>query len=182
MMVGAVALLVYSIGHSTRTSEEFLELLTAHGIRHVADVRAFPASRRLPHFNRASLADSLSRHGIAYRHMPELGGRRRPDPESRNGGWREPGFRAYADYMATPAFVQALTGLRAYAEAAPTAVMCAEALWWRCHRRLIADALVHAGVDVRHILSTARAEPHELTSFAIVENGVLRYPGLLPDV
>src|SRR5512147_909281 len=98
------ALLVYSIGHSTRTCEAFVELLEAHGIRQIADVRAFPASRRLPHFSREALADELSRHDVGYRHMPDLGGRRRPRPDSPNGGWREPGFRAYADYMATPEF------------------------------------------------------------------------------
>jgi uncharacterized protein (DUF488 family) len=175
----AAAPLIYSIGHSTRTIEDFLGLLEAHGIRQIADVRAFAASRRLPHFNRAPLAESLAHHGVAYQHMPELGGRRRPQPDSPNDGWREAGFRAYADYMATPEFSRALDELRGFAAHAPTAVMCAEAVWWRCHRRLIADALVHAGADVRHILIATRAERHEMTPFAVVRDGILVYPGLL---
>ena len=173
------ARVVYPIGHSTRTFGEFLELLNAHGIRQITDVRRFPVSQRLPHFNREPFAEHLSRHGIEYRHMPELGGRRRPRPDSPNGGWREPGFRAYADYMETPAFSQGLAELRRYAEYAPTSIMCAEAVWWRCHRRLIADALVRVGVEVRHILSAAPAPPHEITSFAVDRNGGLRYPDLL---
>jgi len=172
-------LVVDTIGHSTRTSEEFIDLVVSHGIRQIADVRAFPASRRLPHFNRETLAESLAARGVAYRHMPALGGRRRALPESANDGWREAGFRGYADYMATAAFSQALAELRRYAEAAPTAIMCAEAVWWRCHRRLIADALVNAGVDVRHVLSEARADAHELTPFAVVRAGTLYYPSLL---
>ena len=167
---------VYSIGHSTRTVGEFLALLDAHGIRQIADVRRFPASRRFPHFNWEILAGHLSRHEIAYRHMPELGGRRRPRPDSPNGGWREPGFRAYADYMETAAFSTALAELHRYAEAAPTAMMCAEAVWWRCHRRLIADALVRLGVDVQHIVGAGAVTSHEMTPFAVVRDGLLRYP------
>jgi len=175
----AAAPFIYSIGHSTRTIDEFLALLETHGIRQIADVRAFPASRRLPHFNREPFAASLAHHGVAYRHMPALGGRRRPRPDSPNDGWREAGFRAYADYMATPEFSRALDELREFAAHAPTAVMCAEAVWWRCHRRLIADALVRAGVEVKHILSAVRAERHEMTPFAVVRGGILVYPGLL---
>jgi uncharacterized protein (DUF488 family) len=175
----AAGALIHSVGHSTRTIEDFLALIEAHGVRQIADVRAFAASRRLPHFNREPLAERLAQHGVAYRHMPGLGGRRRPRPDSPNDGWREAGFRAYADYMATPEFSRALSELREFAARAPTAVMCAEAVWWRCHRRLIADALVHAGVEVRHILSTTRAEPHEMTPFAVVRDGVLMYPGLM---
>jgi uncharacterized protein (DUF488 family) len=174
-----VAPLIYSIGHSTRAIEDFLGLLEAHGIRRIADVRAFPASRRLPHFDRELLAKTLERHRVAYQHMPALGGRRRPRPDSPNDGWRQAGFRAYADYMATPEFSRAFGELRGFAASAPTAVMCAEAVWWRCHRHLIADALVHAGVDVRHILTATRAERHQMTPFAVVQDGILVYPGLL---
>jgi uncharacterized protein (DUF488 family) len=174
---------LYTIGHSTRTIEDFVGLLRAHGVTQVADVRAFPMSRRLPHFNREPLAESLRQHEIAYRHFPDLGGRRRPRPDSVNGGWQHESFRGYADYMATAGFQAALDELLLYAGIGRTAVMCAESVWWRCHRRLIADALVARAVPVFHIMTGDRANPHEMTSFAVVEGIRVTYPGLLdlPD-
>ena len=130
----------------------------------------------MPHFARAALAASLPEHGIAYLHMPELGGRRRPLPDSVNGGWRNEGFRGYADYMATPEFAAGLERLRSLARTRRTAIMCAEAVPWRCHRSLIADALTVDGVEVRHV--TGRGEPalHRVTSFAEVKGGNITYP------
>lgn len=176
---------LYTIGHSTRTIDDFVALLRAHAVTQVADVRAFPMSRRLPHFNREALAGSLRQHDIDYRHLPALGGRRRPRPDSVNGGWQHASFRGYADYMATAEFQAGLEELLRYAGAGPgrTAVMCAEAVWWSCHRRLIADALVARAVPVFHIMTSDRAEPHELTPFAVVHGTGVTYPGLLdvPD-
>jgi uncharacterized protein (DUF488 family) len=174
---------LYTIGHSTRTIEDFVALLEAHAVTQVADVRAFPMSRRLPHFNRELLAGSLHQQEMVYRHVPALGGRRRPRPDSANGGWQHESFRGYADYMATAEFEAGLDELRQFAVAGRTAVMCAESLWWRCHRRLIADALVARAVPVFHIMSGDRAEPHEMTPFAAVHGTRVTYPGLLdvPD-
>jgi uncharacterized protein (DUF488 family) len=174
---------VYTIGHSTRSAEELLALLQAHRVVQLADVRTFPMSRRLPHFNREALAAFLAPHGIAYRHFPALGGRRRPRPDSVNGAWQHENFRGYADHMASREFQDGLAELLRYAEAGATATMCAEALWWQCHRRLLSDALVVRGVPVRHIMSADRAEPHELTRFAVVRGTEVTYPGLLdrPD-
>jgi uncharacterized protein (DUF488 family) len=178
---------LYTIGHSTRTIEDFIALLRAHAVTQVADVRAFPMSRRLPHFNRELLAESLRQQAIAYRHLPALGGRRRPRPDSANGGWQHESFRGYADYMATAEFEAGLDDLLLYAGdsvgAGRTAMMCAESVWWRCHRRLIADALVARAVPVFHIMTSDRAEPHEMTPFAVVRGTGVTYPGLLdvPD-
>jgi uncharacterized protein (DUF488 family) len=178
----AEATTIYTIGHSTRTSEELLALLQAHGVAQLADVRTFPMSRRLPHFNREVLAAFLAAHGVTYRHFPALGGRRRPRPDSINGAWQHESFRGYADHMASSEFqtgVEALLRFAAEAGAGGTAAMCAEARWWQCHRRLLADALVVRGVSVRHIMSLDRAEPHELTTFAVVDGTSITYPGLL---
>jgi uncharacterized protein (DUF488 family) len=167
---------IFTIGHSTRTEAEFLDILRAHGIRGLVDVRRFPGSRRHPHFSRESLAVTLPRHGIAYEHAPDLGGRRTPSPDSVNRAWRSASFRAYADYTATAGFERALAGLLAGAEE-PTVIMCAEAVHWRCHRQLIADVLVARGHDVRHILSADRAEPHRLNPHARVgPDGSVTYP------
>jgi hypothetical protein len=144
---------IYTIGHSTRSAEEFLELLQPAGVTLVADVRAFPSSRRHPQFNGPALAEYLRGAGIGYRHLPGLGGRRSPVPVSPNGGWHETAFQGYADHMATPEFQRALADLEAPSRETPTAIMCAEAVWWRCHRRLIADALVVRGQ------CSARTEP-----------------------
>jgi uncharacterized protein (DUF488 family) len=168
---------VWTVGHSTRSFDEFLALLQRHGIRQLVDVRTVPRSRRHPHFSADALAATLPANGIAYVHLPALGGLRKPRRDSINLGWTHESFRGYADYMATPAFAQGLAELMSLA-ATPTAIMCAEAVWWRCHRQLIADALVARGYEVRHILSERPAEPHRLTSFARIVDGDVQYPGL----
>jgi uncharacterized protein (DUF488 family) len=170
---------IYTVGHSTLESDAYAALLRRHGIEQVADVRRFPASRRHPQFNRESLERLLPEQRIAYRHFEGLGGRRRPSPASRNTAWREEGFRGYADYMETPGFAAAFAELLAYARAGPTAMMCAEAAWWRCHRRLLADALLVHGVPVLHIPAQGSAKAHELSEFARVEDRRLWYPGLV---
>jgi len=172
-------LTIFTIGHSTRALDDFVALLRAHAVAQVADVRTVPRSRRYPHFSREALSATLPAAGIGYRHFGELGGLRKPRPDSSNTAWRHEGFRGYADYMETPAFARALDDLVRWSEDAASAVMCAEAVWWQCHRRLIADALVARGLDVRHITTLSSAAPHELTEFARVEGGLVRYPGLL---
>ncbi|MGH7648013.1 MAG: DUF488 family protein [Gemmatimonadaceae bacterium] len=167
--------MVYTIGHSTRELDDFIALLEREHIQHLADVRSFPGSRRYPHFGREALAASLETRGIAYSHHPALGGRRHARADSPNGAWRNESFRGYADYMLTPEFATALDNLLDLAAHERTVIMCAEAVPWRCHRSLISDALVARGVDVRHILD-ARTDPHRMTSFAIVKDGVLYYP------
>jgi uncharacterized protein (DUF488 family) len=170
---------VHTVGHSTRPLDELVALLQAHGVTQLADVRTIPKSRRHPHFAQESLSASLPAAGIAYRHFPGLGGLRKPAPDSPNGGWRHAGFRGYADYMQTPAFGMALNELIDWADDAATAVMCAEAVWWQCHRQLIADALVARGIDARHIMSGKAAAAHTLTSFARVDGGRVTYPALI---
>jgi uncharacterized protein (DUF488 family) len=170
---------ILTIGHSTRSAAEFLALLRAHGGTGVADVRTIPRSRRHPHFSSEALSGFLSDHGIAYIHLPGLGGLRKPRRDSPNGGWKNESFRGYADHMQTPAFAQDLEALLAFSEDRRVAVMCAEAKWWQCHRQLIADALSARGVDVRHILSPAAPSRHELTAFARVTGSTISYPALL---
>lgn len=160
---------IFTIGHSTRTAAEFLELLRENGIRRLADIRRFPASRRLPHFNSGPLAAGLETAGIAYRHFEDLGGRRPARPGSPHTGWRVEAFRGYADYMESPEFAAALADLERWAGEAPTALMCAEALYFKCHRRLTSDALLRDGFDVRHITGPRRVEPHQFTPFVRVE-------------
>jgi uncharacterized protein (DUF488 family) len=172
-------MIVFTIGHSTRSIEDFIALLHAHGVSQLADVRTIPKSRRHPHFAREALSESLPAAGISYRHVPGLGGLRKPLPDSSNGGWRHAGFRGYADYMQTPAFADALTSVIDWAAEAPTAVMCAEAVWWQCHRQLIADALLARGIGVRHITTAKAAAAHTLTSFARVDGLRVTYPGLV---
>jgi uncharacterized protein (DUF488 family) len=169
---------VWTVGHSTHSAADFRALLTAHGIAVVADVRRFPGSRRLPHFAAAPLAHDLATAGVHYQGIPALGGRRSPSPESTNDGWRHPAFRGYADYLATEAFAEGLMELLMFAHGAPTAVMCAELLWWRCHRRLIADVLVSSGIRVLHIRDREIAEPHHLALPARVVRGALTYAAL----
>jgi len=176
-----MALSLWTVGHSTRPIEEFLALLRAHGISTLVDVRRFPASRRYPQFNAESLATALSAAGIQYRHLEALGGRRSPRPDSLNLGWRTAGFRGYADYMQTEPFKEGLEELIRVAERSPTGILCAEAVSWRCHRMLIADALLARGWLVRHILSADKADPHSLTLFAKLENGRLSYPAPTTD-
>ena len=171
--------MIYTIGHSTRSLEELVSLLEAHGVMQVADVRTIPRSRRHPHFAAEALSRSLPAARIMYSHFPALGGLRKPRPDSPNTAWRHEGFRGYADYMTTADFERALDALIAFASGGPTAIMCAEAVWWRCHRQLVADALVARGIEVRHIMSIDSAPPHALTSFARVEAGKVSYRGLL---
>jgi uncharacterized protein (DUF488 family) len=168
-------LTVWTVGHSTRTLDEFLELLTANDIEALADVRRFPASRKHPHFNQDALRDSLSGIGVEYVPLPELGGRRRPRPDSHNTVWRNESFRGYADYMETEGFRAGIKRLLELARRRRTAVMCAEAVWWRCHRSLIADYLKAGGVCVRHILDGTTTEIHPYTSAARVRDGRLSY-------
>ena len=170
---------IYTIGHSTRSSEEFIALLQAHGVRQVADVRRVPKSGRHPQFAQEALASLLGAKGIVYRHFVNLGGLRKPMRGSVNTGLRNESFRGYADYMQTEAFRSALLDLLQFSEAAPTAIMCAEAVWWRCHRKLLSDVLLVRGVQVRHILSTSPSKSHELSEFARATPEGVTYPGLL---
>lgn len=169
---------VLTIGHSTRPLEEFVHLLDAHGIKRLVDVRTVPRSRHNPQFNKDSLPKALRNLGIAYTHMPGLGGLRHPRKDSINLGWRNAGFRGFADYMQTPEFRNALQNLVAVAEKERAAIMCAEAVPWRCHRSLIADALLVRGVRVEEISSLTRTQPHRLTPFAHVFGTEVTYPGL----
>jgi len=170
---------VYTIGHSTREFPEFLGLLESQQIRHVVDVRRYPASRRYPQYARAALESALAAAGIAYTHEQDLGGRRQPRPDSPNTAWRSLSFRGYADYMDSDSYQAALARLIALSADSRIAVMCAEAVPWRCHRQLIADALVARGHDVGHILSLDRVDAHRLTPFARIESdGRVRYPAV----
>jgi len=165
-----------TVGHSNRTLGELLDLLRAHGVEMLVDVRSVPRSRHNPQFNRETLPGELAAAGIEYRHMPGLGGLRRPRPDSRNTGWRNDSFRGYADYMETAEFERSLEELMALAGGRRTAVMCAEAVPWRCHRSMIADAVAARGGEVRHILTAEKAEAHRMTGFARVEHGRVTYP------
>jgi len=167
---------LWTIGHSTRPIENLLSLLRAHGIERLVDVRTVPRSRHNPQFNREQLGQSAQQSGVAYTHVPKLGGLRKPKKDSVNTGWRNASFRGYADYMQTEEFTKALEGLMAGAKAKKTAIMCAEAVPWRCHRSLIADALVSRGWTVRHIMTETKADRHQLTSFAMLKDRVLHYP------
>jgi uncharacterized protein (DUF488 family) len=168
---------VWTVGHSTRSLDELTALVRAHGVRLIADVRKIPRSRRHPQWDSRTLPAALGAAGLGYRHLPGLGGLRRERPDSPNRGWRNPSFRAYADYMLTADFERELDDLVALSRAQPVAIMCAEAVWWRCHRSLIADALVARGEPVLHIMTAEHAEPHRLREFARVENGRVSYPG-----
>jgi uncharacterized protein (DUF488 family) len=178
-----MASLIWTVGHSTQSLEQFLDLLAGHGIEAVADVRRYPGSRRWPHFAREALQGSLANRGLDYEWMPELGGRREPLPDSPNTTWRNAGFRGYADYMATEAFAEGLGRLASLAEGVRTAIMCAEAVWWRCHRGLIADALRWSGFEVGHIMGPGALITHPYTSAARIEAGLLTYaPPAQPDL
>jgi uncharacterized protein (DUF488 family) len=171
---------IWTIGHSTRKIDIFLSLLQENGIKLVADVRMFPGSKRYPQFGREALARSLSGAGIRYEHFPELGGRRKAKPDSKNMAWRNESFRGYADYMETEDFRNGVTRLVELAqESGPTAIMCAEAVWWRCHRSLISDYLKARGAEVLHIFDRGKVEPHPFTSAARIVNGQLSYGSLL---
>ena len=174
---------IWTIGHSTRSADEFLQLLRANGIDGLADVRTIPRSRRHPHFGRDLLEARLKEEGIVYRHFAALGGLRKPRANSTNGAWRNQAFRGYADHMMTPEFNDAVDELLELGRYRHVAVMCAEALWWQCHRMLLSDALVARDVEVRHIMSQrggSALQPHRLTPFAqIREDGQVWYPGLV---
>lgn len=168
---------VWTVGHSTRPFGAFVDALRAHGIGVLVDVRRFPASRRHPQYNGTALKPALVPHGIEYHGLPELGGRRNPRADSRNTAWRNRAFRGYADYMETVEFRQGIERLLLLAGRSPTAMMCAEALWWQCHRALIADCLTAGGTTVIHIQDAGRAEPHRYSSAAHVVDGALSYAG-----
>ncbi|HLI12339.1 MAG TPA: DUF488 domain-containing protein [Alphaproteobacteria bacterium] len=168
--------LVLTIGHSTRSLEALIAMLRAHGVRRLVDVRTIPRSRHNPQYNADHLAEALPAAGISYEHRKGLGGLRHPRKDSPNGGWRNAGFRGYADYMQTAEFAAELAALEALAEEGRLAIMCAEAVPWRCHRSLIADALTVDGIPVAHIMSEARLDPHHLTPFAHVEGKRITYP------
>ena len=172
---------LYTIGHGTRTAQELIEALRSFGVRLVADVRAYPRSRANPQFNEETLRQTLSSADIAYEHWPALGGRRRGRGEaSPNTSWRHPAFRGYADYMMGDAFWCALDALLERSKASTTAVMCSETLWWRCHRRMIADAAIARGVDVRHIMRPGEAVAHQLPAWASIVGDRVAYDGGAP--
>lgn len=167
---------VFTIGHSTRSSEEFVALLAEHAVELLIDVRRFPMSRRHPHFNKEELAAALSERGVRYLHAEVLGGRRAPRKDSRNTAWRNTQFRGYADHMDTPEYRAAVDAIVQRASKTVQAVMCAEAVPWRCHRNLLADALVARGVEVRHIVQPGKANLHHLNKDAhVLEGGFVVY-------
>ena len=179
-MEGA-GLTVWTVGHSNRTLEDFITLLRSHATELVADVRRFPGSRRYPHFNQENLGSVLRDHGIDYLHFPELGGRRNTKPDSPNSAWRNEAFRGYADYMETEEFRRGIERLLEEARTRRTAVMCAEALWWQCHRSMIADYLKSAGCRVLHILGPQKTEDHRYSQPAQIINGQLTYHNIEPQ-
>jgi uncharacterized protein (DUF488 family) len=168
--------LVFTIGHSTRSIETFIEMLKAHGVKQLVDVRTIPRSRHNPQFNRDALPETLLQAGIGYTHMEELGGLRHARKDSLNTGWHNASFRGFADYMQTPEFEAGLKTLIQTAKREQVAIMCAEAVPWRCHRSLIGDALQARGISVEDIMSATKTQAHELTSFATVEGSHVTYP------
>ena len=171
---------LWTIGHSTRKIDHFISLVEENGIKLVVDVRSFPGSRRYPQFNKEALAQSLRERGIRYEHLPELGGRRKPKHTSRNTAWRNASFRGYADWMETEEFrkgIERLVDLTS--RVGPAAIMCAEAVWWRCHRALISDYLKVRGIEVIHIVDSNKTEPHPFTSAARIVSGELNYKARL---
>jgi uncharacterized protein (DUF488 family) len=167
---------VWTIGHSTHSWQEFVGLLQAYELQAVADVRRLPGSRRWPQFDQDPMSKALEQSGIAYRWFPKLGGRRRAQKDSPNIGWRNISFRGYADYLASDEFAEGLAELIDLAKQERTTLMCAEAVWWRCHRRLIADVLLLRGIEVIHILDASHATPHTHTPPARIVEGQLTYP------
>ncbi len=169
-------LTIYTVGHSTHSIEEFADIVRAHGVTCIVDVRTIPKSRHNPQFNRDALEKSLEAAGIGYRHLPGLGGLRHARKDSINAGWKNASFRGFADYMQTEDFDRSLTELRELAKQQRTAIMCAEAVPWRCHRSLIGDALLARGIVVMDIMSARSAKEHRLTPFAAVSGGTITYP------
>ncbi|HEU5236961.1 MAG TPA: DUF488 domain-containing protein [Pyrinomonadaceae bacterium] len=170
---------LWTVGHSTLAIEDFIGLLQAFEIQDLVDVRSFPGSRRYPQFNKENLCSSLAAAEIEYLHLPELGGRRRARSDSLNMAWRNESFRGYADYMETPSFASGISKLLEYAANGRTAIMCAESLWWRCHRSLISDYLKANDVEVTHIMAEGKSEAHPFTSAARIVDGQLSYRGML---
>lgn len=171
---------IYTVGHSTRPIEDFITLLQGHGVGRLVDIRTMPRSRHNPQFNTDALAESLAQVGISYTHLPGLGGLRHTTAASPNKGWRNKSFRGYADYMQTPAFEDSLQDVIALAQKEAVALMCAEAVPWRCHRSLVADALLARGIPVDELVNPAKREPHKLTRFAKVEGSHVTYPPEAP--
>lgn len=169
--------MLYTIGHSTRPLDEFINILGHYGIKRVFDVRTIPQSRYNPQFNKETFADALQKADLEYRHMPALGGLRKPLKESINSGWKNGLFRGYADYMQTKAFEEAAQELIRLAEEKNSVLLCAEAVPWKCHRSLIADALLVRGIEVQHILAITTVQAHLLTPFAKAEGQKVTYPG-----
>jgi uncharacterized protein (DUF488 family) len=172
---------LWTIGHSTLSLEDLVARLRSFQIEALADVRSFPGSRRYPHFNKENLESMLAAAGIRYEHFRELGGRRRARPDSLNVVWRNESFRGYADYMETEEFRAGIARLLDLAAKQRVAIMCSEAVWWRCHRSMISDYLRVKGIEVMHIMSADKAEPHPFTSAARVVNGELSYRGVLSE-
>jgi uncharacterized protein (DUF488 family) len=170
--------IVCTIGHSTRPIEEFIGLLKENEVACVLDIRTVPRSRHNPQYNRDALPESLAAVGIGYRHIAELGGLRHARPDSPNGGWRNASFRGYADYMQTPEFVENVEAVAALSQTERVVLMCAESVPWRCHRSMVADALVVRGVPVEHIMGPHKRKPHTLTPFAHVDGTQISYPPL----
>jgi uncharacterized protein (DUF488 family) len=169
--------IIWTIGHSTRTFEEFVSMLAGFQIQHVIDIRRFPGSKRFPQYNKEILAPALSAYSIKYTHMEALGGRRNPRPDSTNTAWRVKGFRGYADYMESDGFKKAITELEQLAMTARCAFMCTEAVWWSCHRALVSDYLKVNGWAVMHIMTQEKAQEHSYTKAATITRGVLNYAG-----
>lgn len=166
---------IWTIGHSTRTLDEFIAMLRSFNIEMLVDVRSYPGSRKFPQFNKENLQESIPAAGITYLHIRELGGRRKVDPESKNTAWRHPAFRGYADYMETPYFKEGMDALTALAKKNRVAYMCSEAVWWRCHRSMISDYLKAEGWKVMHIMAEGKEQEHPYTSAASLVDGELNY-------
>lgn len=166
---------IWTIGHSTRSIEEFLSILKSFNIQVLVDIRTFPGSRRYPHFNKESLSESLDQNGIQYLHFIELGGRRKPLPDSVNTAWRHPSFRGYADHMQTPEFLKAISKLQDIASSKRVAYMCSESMWWKCHRALVSDYMKAKGWNVQHIMDVNKSSEHPYTAPARAVQGNLFY-------
>jgi uncharacterized protein (DUF488 family) len=166
---------IYTIGHSTRSLDDFIAMLKSFNVEVLADIRSFPGSRRYPHFNKENLEASLKENNVEYIHLKELGGRRKANPNSKNIAWKSEAFRGYADYMETKEFETAVNELQKIAEEKVTAYMCAEAVWWSCHRSLVSDYLKIRGWDVQHIMDTGKSQEHPYTSAASIVDGNLDY-------
>jgi uncharacterized protein (DUF488 family) len=180
--MSALPAIVWTIGHSTRPFDVFLDMLRAYRIEALADVRRFPGSRRYPYFASEALAESLPAHGIDYQWLPKLGGRRKVQPDSPNTAWRNASFQGYADYTATDEFAEGVHALLALATQRRTAMMCAEAVWWRCHRSLVADVLKLRGIEVIHIMDATHSVEHPYTSPARIVDGKLSYAPAQADL